>query len=95
MVVRFPSYMPPIAIATRHGKVIYMSPNQKRIIIVNSNDSGYVTVREAATLSGRTIPTIYRWLKEGRLTRYRTGTGRTLIKREELDALLVPERADY
>jgi excisionase family DNA binding protein len=58
------------------------------------NDSEYVTVREASAISGRTVPSIYRWLKNGKLTRYRTGAGQTLIKREELNALLAPHPAD-
>jgi len=70
--------------------MIYMDTNDRRITVMTENDSEYVTVREASVISGRTVPSIYRWMKLGKLTRYKTGTGRTLIKRAELDALLAP-----
>lgn len=88
-----------MAKATQHVKVIYIHPNehQQRITVENvelTYLSEYVTVKEASKISGRTVPSVYRWLKEGRLTRYKTGTGRTLIKREELNALITPRPAD-
>jgi excisionase family DNA binding protein len=96
-----------MAKATQHVKVIYIHPNNKRITMKNEDTrafsperveltylSEYVTVKEASKISGRTVPSVYRWLKEGRLTRYKTGTGRTLIKREELNALITPRPAD-
>jgi len=61
-------------------------PHPKEIIM----STEYVTVAEAADIAGRGIPTVYRWLRNGTLTRYRIGVGATVISRSELDALLTP-----
>lgn len=50
----------------------------------------FVTVPQAAEIAGCGIPSVYRWLRTGQLTRYKTGTRRTWIKRSELEKLLTP-----
>jgi excisionase family DNA binding protein len=50
-----------------------------------ANRGDYATVAEAAAILGKSVPTIYRWLKAGKLTAFRNPlSGRTLIPREEL-----------
>lgn len=59
-------------------------------------DGTYLTPREAAELAHCDRHTIYRWFREGRLTRYKTGAtrpghrGRTFAKLSELQGLIVP-----
>lgn len=53
-------------------------------------DQDYVTVAGAARRAGRSAPTVRRWLRDGKLRRYRDGTGRIWIKGSELDALIKP-----
>ncbi len=54
-------------------------------------DDTWLTVPEAARTAGRSTMSVYRWMRKGRLTRYKTGTGATVISRSELAALLTPE----
>lgn len=54
---------------------------------------GFLTIDEAAQVSGVTHWTIRRWLKEGRLTRYETAS-RPFVNRDELLALVSPKRAE-
>jgi excisionase family DNA binding protein len=53
----------------------------------------HITVGEAAARAGCDRQTVYRWLREAKLTRYKTGRGRTLISVAELDDLLTPRPA--
>jgi excisionase family DNA binding protein len=52
----------------------------------------FITISEAVRRANRNQQTIYRWLRDGNLTRYKVGPGRgyTRINAEELDALLTP-----
>lgn len=56
---------------------------------MNQNDE-FITVAQAAEISGRNQNTIYNWLQAGILTRYKSGN-RTLIKKEELIEYLRPK----
>jgi excisionase family DNA binding protein len=55
-------------------------------------DSEFITITQAAERADRQEQTIYRWLREGDLTRYKVGPGRgfTRISVQELDNLLTP-----
>jgi excisionase family DNA binding protein len=55
-------------------------------------EDGYITIKEACERAHRNQQTIYRWLREGDLTRYKVGPGRgfTRISVKELDGLLTP-----
>ncbi len=55
-------------------------------------NSPYLTIKEAAEYARISIRTIYRRLKTGELNRY--GSGRTLILKAELEALLTAPPAD-
>jgi excisionase family DNA binding protein len=58
--------------------------------LAGANDD-YLTVPETAELAGVTVHTVWRWLREGKLRRYRTaGRFNTKVKRSELLALLEP-----
>lgn len=47
----------------------------------------FLTVPQAAQ-RGRVVPgTVYRWLAEGRLTKYKNGAGRVFVDPAELDRL--------
>jgi excisionase family DNA binding protein len=52
----------------------------------------FITVPEAAKRAGRDQQTIYRWFREGVLTRYKVGPGRgrTRVSVAELDRLITP-----
>jgi excisionase family DNA binding protein len=51
----------------------------------------FISVDEAAIEFHRSRKTIFGWLKEGRLTRYRSeGDRRTLVSRRELRDLVEP-----
>jgi len=51
----------------------------------------FISVDEAAVEFQRSRKTIFGWLKEGRLTRYRSeGDRRTLVSRRELRDLVEP-----
>ena len=50
----------------------------------------YMTVQEAADLAHVNHQTIRRWAREGRLTKYRVGTKRVLVAREEIEAMIRP-----
>ena len=51
-----------------------------------------LTVKQAAALIGAKPQRIYDLLSQRRLTRYKEG-GRTLVSREELEALVRPDAA--
>jgi hypothetical protein len=54
-----------------------------------------ISVDEAVVEFRRSRKTIFGWLKEGRLTRYRSeGDRRTLVSRRELRDLVEPRPAD-
>lgn len=61
--------------------------------MTNTNGPEYLTLTEAAKISGRSRTTITRWIKEGQLTEYRVGPGRGFprIMASELDTLLTPK----
>lgn len=57
-----------------------------------SNDNTYLTKVEAAKYLRVATSTVDRWVREGRITRYKIGgTQSVRFKRPELDALLVAE----
>jgi len=47
-------------------------------------------VAEAAVFAGRSVPTIFRWIRAGRLRAYSVA-GRTRIRVDDLRAALAPE----
>lgn len=51
----------------------------------------HITVAEAVKRAGVSRETIYRWLREGRLTRYKRAANRTVIDPNELDEILRPK----
>ena len=55
----------------------------------------FITVAQAADRAGCTQQTIFRWIREGALVRYKTGTGRgkTWVKVTELDGVAAPTPA--
>lgn len=55
-----------------------------------ANDSGFMSVAEAAAFARVTPYTIRRWVKRGELTRHEAGS-RVLVKRDELERLLTCE----
>jgi excisionase family DNA binding protein len=52
----------------------------------------FATQQEAAEYAGVTVMTIGRWIKAGRLTKFRTQIGRSRIRVDlnEIDALTTP-----
>ena len=46
--------------------------------------------REAAKYVGKSVETLDRWIKEGRIPKYRLGPKTILVKKADLDALLRP-----
>lgn len=54
-------------------------------------DSELLTVEEAAVMARRSVPTIWRWARTGRLTTYAVA-GRTRVRRADLLRALAPER---
>jgi hypothetical protein len=59
----------------------------------DSNKETFVTVEEAARISGMSHWTIRRWLMPGgRLTRYKA-LNRTVVSRAELEELVKPKQA--
>lgn len=55
----------------------------------------FITVQEASDRAQVDPQTIYRWLRNGMLTRYKIGVGRgyTRVNAEELETLLTPTPA--
>lgn len=51
----------------------------------------FLTVAEAVEYAGVSRETIYRWLRDGWLTRYKRAANRTVIDPEELDEILRPK----
>ncbi len=59
----------------------------------DSNNETFVTVEEAARISGMSHWTIRRWLMPGgKLTRYKA-LNRTVVSRAELEELVKPKQA--
>lgn len=57
---------------------------------MNEND-GFLTPERAAVRAKRSVVTIYRWMRSGRLKTYAVDAGRrTGIKPEDLEKLLKP-----
>lgn len=54
---------------------------------------GFLTIDEAAQVSGVTHWTIRRWLKTGRLTRYESAS-RPFVRRDELMTLVNPKKVE-
>lgn len=52
----------------------------------------YLTIPEAAEELGVAESTIRRWIRAGRLQAYRLGDRRILLKRVDLDGLIIPVR---
>jgi excisionase family DNA binding protein len=48
----------------------------------------YMTVQEAADLAHVDHQTVRRWFRENRLSRYRVGPRRVLVKRSEIEAMI-------
>jgi excisionase family DNA binding protein len=48
----------------------------------------FITTQEAVQITRTSIPTIFRWIAEKRLTRYKAG-GRTLLRASEVAGLIV------
>ena len=57
----------------------------------NPQHSGLFTIKQAQERMQITRPTIYKWLKEGRLKAYRIG-GRVFLKEAEVMSALQPVR---
>lgn len=51
----------------------------------------YITVNEAARRASVDPKTVRRWYREGKLTKYVSGTGRVSIDEAELTAFIVPQ----
>jgi excisionase family DNA binding protein len=49
---------------------------------------GYLTVNEAAKKARVTPKTVYRWLDDGKLVKYRDGLDRVMVNEAELDERL-------
>lgn len=58
--------------------------------MIDAQDAGYVTVSEAATRLHVSHPTIWRWIKAGRLRAYRVGPKHIRIKEADLAAVIQP-----
>lgn len=54
------------------------------------SDEQWLSVAEAAVFAGRSVPTIFRWIRAGRLRAYSVA-GRTRIRVDDLRAALAPE----
>ncbi|HET9014938.1 MAG TPA: helix-turn-helix domain-containing protein [Thermomicrobiaceae bacterium] len=50
-----------------------------------------LTIKEAAALLKVSTMTLSRWIKQGRLTRYRIGVRAVRLRRSEVEDLLVPD----
>jgi len=57
------------------------------------HNSDWLSVDQAAVVAGISSPTIFRWLRSGKLTRYKS-RGKTVIWEEELYQLLLPKARD-
>ena len=55
-----------------------------------THDTKYYTVREAADALRVSVPTVWRWLRSGRLKAYRVGSRSTRIERADLDKMIQP-----
>ena len=54
----------------------------------------FVDVRTAGEVAGVHVETVRRWINEGRLTRYQTGTGRVRVAWSELTFICEPRPAN-
>ena len=52
-----------------------------------------LTIKEAAALLKVSTMTLSRWIKQGRLTRYRVGARAVRLRRNDVEALLTPEES--
>jgi excisionase family DNA binding protein len=60
-------------------------------VVPRAIPEGFISVQQAAEQTGLRRETFFRWIKDGRLKRYRVGGIRdTLLKREELERELGP-----
>lgn len=55
-------------------------------------ENGFTDIRGAAVRLSCGTATIWRWFESGRLTKYRTATGRVRVRISELDGLLEPKK---
>jgi excisionase family DNA binding protein len=53
------------------------------------NTSRFFGISDAARYTGLSTQTIRRWINDGKLTAHRPGARKTLISRQELDALVL------
>src|SRR5207247_2524719 len=58
--------------------------------MLHTHNQGYLTVAEAATRLQVSHPTIWRWIKSGKLAAYRVGPKAIRIKEADLAALVQP-----
>ena len=54
----------------------------------------YLSPKSAAEYLGVSLPTIYRWTSERKITHYKPTNGRVYFKREDLDALMASGRVE-
>jgi excisionase family DNA binding protein len=59
-----------------------------------THDTEYCTVREAATALRVSVPTVWRWIRSGRLPADRIGSRSIRIKRADLDRMIKPLNTD-
>jgi excisionase family DNA binding protein len=59
-------------------------------LVLNVREEGYVTVAEAAQRLHVSHPTVWRWIKAGRLPAYRVGPKSIRIKSADLERLVQP-----
>jgi hypothetical protein len=67
-------------------------PVLRKSEVMGTTTGRFAAVPTAATIAHRTERTIWQWLANGALTRYRAGA-RTVVDLDELDALIAPRPA--
>jgi excisionase family DNA binding protein len=55
-----------------------------------THDPEYYTVREAANALRVSVPTVWRWVRSGRLKAYRIGERVIRVRRSDLTAMITP-----
>ena len=55
-----------------------------------THDTEYYTVREAAEALRVSVPTVWRWVRQGRLNAHRIGSRSIRIRRTDLDKMIQP-----
>lgn len=61
--------------------------------LVETRHGGYVSIAKVEVISSVPARTLRRWINEGRLTRYVTATGLTVLDINELEPLLTLRKA--